>query len=74
MTDKNMAAFPRTEYDGSAYEGMTLRDYFAAKALAGDFVSQNSESGFFTNDISDEWMKDRSKLFYRMADAMIAAR
>ncbi len=58
-------AFPVPDIDGSAVaEGMTLRDYFAAKAL--------EQHGFLTKpyDTTDEAAKD----CYRMADAMLAAR
>ena len=46
---------------GTAFAGMTLRDYFAAKALQG-----------MSADISDEvWA---ARWCYEMADAMIQAR
>ena len=54
--------------------GMSLRDYFAGQAMAGEFAAQNEITGEITNNTSDEWMLDRAKTFYRMADAMIAAR
>ncbi len=62
----NPAAFPRpfsgtTQY---AQDGMTLRDYFAAKAMqAKDFTVR-------PYDTTDETAKD----CYRMADAMLEAR
>ena len=62
----NPAAFPRpfsgtTQY---AQDGMTLRDYFAAKAMqAKDFTVR-------PYDTTDETAKD----CYRMADAMLKAR
>ena len=67
------SAFP---ISGSQYrhtEGMTLRDYFAAKAM----------QGFLTNDnllkASCEWHQDGSEisiaqLAYDQADAMLKAR
>ena len=42
------------------YPGMTLRDYFAAKAMQ-----------VLRNDLSAEWIAMRA---YEMADAMLAAR
>lgn len=56
------------------HKGMTLRDYFAAKAMAGDFAAQNELCGEIDNDTPYEWMLGRAKLFYRMADAMMQAR
>lgn len=43
--------------------GMTLRDYFAAKAMQGDFAAGNAEN--FRSD---------ARRYYEMADAMLAAR
>jgi hypothetical protein len=69
-------AFPRGGYEGEIYhgesvDGMTLRDYFAAKALAGILASglDHIDGG---GDNSD-WRRF-SALAYRYADAMIAAR
>lgn len=63
-------AFPRTERhnDGStvAYYGMSLRDYFAAKAMEG--VLSSTEPDETVNEVKFAgWC-------YRMADAMLAAR
>lgn len=65
-------AFPRQqwEYDGQnnvlqyQEEGMTLRDYFAAKAMQGEL---SRESGF-------ETPSKVAKYAYEIADAMLAAR
>jgi hypothetical protein len=60
-------AFPFVPGDGSALyesEGMTLRDYFAAKYMQG--VSANPECLYSDNDLAKE--------AYQMADAMLAAR
>ena len=59
-------AFPCTVYDASlemmiAYPGMTLRDYFAAKALATDCASTSSSAR-------------RATWAYSIADAMLAER
>lgn len=47
--------------------GMTLRDYFAAKAMQGELASQNNER---------EWndMYKLARYSYDIADAMIEAR
>ncbi|MBX8802960.1 hypothetical protein HBA92_19715 [Ochrobactrum sp. MR28] len=84
MTDKDQintggAAFPFQERndDGShhhSHEGMTLRDYIAAKAMQGDMAAQDAESGYYPNATSDETLIDRAKFFYRFADAMLVAR
>lgn len=65
---------PRWEGWGSPQEGMTLRDYFAAKAL------QGLCAGFPVNDI--EWPDSScpehydvaASHAYMMADAMLKAR
>lgn len=65
MSNTGGPAFPTEHTDTSGlYDGMTLRDYFAAKAL--------EQHGFLTRpyDTTDEAAKD----CYRMADAMLAAR
>lgn len=54
--------------------GMSIRDYFAGQALAGEFASQSEADGMIPNSTTGEWMVDRARLFYRMADAMLAAR
>jgi hypothetical protein len=60
-------AFPAMHFDLAENErGMTLRDYFAAKAM----------QGVFTNPVeSSEHGKDYIAMHaYKMADAMIKAR
>lgn len=59
------AAFPNSvphEFQ-YAHDGMTLRDYFAAKALAGHYADWGTHS-----------MNEIATLSYTMADAMLAAR
>lgn len=77
MTDKTGgAAFPvpATELHGTT-TGMTLRDYFAAKCMQGDFAAQDAvEMGYYTNDTPDEFLVKRAEFYYRMADAMLKAR
>lgn len=65
MSNTGGPAFPTEHTDTSGlYDGMTLRDYFAAKAL--------EQHGFLTRpyDTTDEAAKN----CYRMADAMLKAR
>jgi hypothetical protein len=65
---KNQPAFPQFVLsNGGAYVegGMTLRDYFAAKAM------QAWESRSDLDDISDVSKANR---FYQLADAMMKAR
>jgi len=50
----------------ASYEGMTLRDYFAAKALQGMFASGN-----LPKSVSDE---ELAAVAYQTADAMLKAR
>lgn len=78
-------AFPRQqwEYDGQnnvlqyQEEGMTLRDYFAAKALQG--LCANPGGPFQANNISG-WaivncdLEDIANESYKLADAMLHAR
>ena len=48
------------------WEGMTLRDYFAAAAIAG--LAEKPGEGCI------EYMQQRARVAYQIADAMIAAR
>ncbi len=53
-------------------QGISLRDYFAAKVAQGDAEVapgwNNDES------ISDDYLRRRAGFYYRLADAMIGAR
>jgi hypothetical protein len=64
---KNIPAFPVFPETGgghaAAFKGMTLRDYFAAKALQGLLTSEDIDVSYAT-----------AVLCYRMADAMMKAR
>jgi len=67
---KDIPAFPRP-YSGTsqfAQEGMTLRDFFAAKAMQGLFASDTSDW-----NQEGEW-GERARTAYEMADAMLKAR
>lgn len=87
-TDKNTGepAFP-TEVvntnDGWIHSGMTLRDYFAAKATEEDIKHyERSEDGEMVgvDTLGTEWRRPRiiyhtrEKAKYRYADAMLKAR
>ena len=50
--------------------GMTLRDYFAAQALAGELASQGPDTG----EWPDNHAEDLAKRCYLLADAMLKAR
>ena len=63
-TNTGGPAFPVPVNALNDMEGMTLRDYFAAKAMAADMIA-----GVHENDFA--WSAARS---YKMADAMLKAR
>lgn len=64
--DTEKLAFPHRGPD-SYSNGMTLRDYFAAKALMGMMASRNPNSPRFHPD-------DDAAYVYAVADAMLKAR
>ena len=66
MKDDGGPAFPHSRL-GSDADGMTLRDYFAAKALMGMMASRNPNSPRFHPD-------DDAAYVYAVADAMLKAR
>lgn len=72
----NPPAFPTGDIDGRPdYEGMTLRDYFAARALEGDWAAQDLEHDDFFDELSPFWvLKAKASLYYYMADAMLEVR
>jgi alpha-N-acetylglucosamine transferase len=63
--NENTFAFPWT-HDDITYKGMTLRDYFAAKAMQGmfEYWDENPHLGF----------EHIASCSYDMADAMLKAR
>ena len=66
MTDKQIPAFPtNTGLGQHQAEGMTLRDYFAAKAMQGMYAAHKFPSGIII---------DTAKEAYEMADAMLKQR
>ncbi len=64
MTNKNEPAFPNEGFNGwgEPFKGMTLRDYFAAKAMQA--MTHRGES-------NEKFVAEHS---YLMADAMMKAR
>jgi hypothetical protein len=60
----NPRAFP-----GNSNYGMSLRDYFAGQALAGNMAHDG-----LPNDASPALLEERAQLYYRLADAMLKVR
>jgi hypothetical protein len=61
----NPPAFPIVGQWGVTEQGMTLRDYFAAKAM----------TGLLTAEIVGEYSNEHvAEISYRIADAMLKAR
>ena len=62
---KDIPAFPcHPDIDNKLFDGMTLRDYFAAKAMQAIMTDPNLDMGCNTV----------ATLSYRMADAMMKER
>jgi len=59
-----MKAFPNYHYAGDAYQGMDLRDYFAAKAM----------QYWLSNPIDNRQIEKLCEGAYQIADAMMKAR
>ena len=55
------------------HPGMTLRDYFAAKAMQSIVLAEETAAWEHENTDALEY-KDHAEYAYRMADAMLAAR
>jgi hypothetical protein len=64
------SAFPQAEYPHLGQAGMTLRDYFAAKAMA-SILNAAANAGLAADP---ENAAPIAKASYFMADAMLAAR
>ena len=61
---------PRANETTHYNEGMTLRDYFAAKAMQGMLANK----GFIYGKTADEDDSNGAKRAYKIADAMMKAR
>ena len=59
-------AFPHDVIDSDKFKGMTLRDYFAAKAMQGNIASWPEDQLFNPKGIAEH--------AYGVADAMLAER
>jgi len=67
MKDTGGPAFPHYGGAGWMGPGMTLRDYFAAKAMQGDWALGSAGAG-------DDGFVSDARRYYKMADAMLAER
>jgi hypothetical protein len=65
--DTSGPAFPHPDYLAAGWAGMSLRDYFAAKAMA----ALNTESTCHDVLTSLDYVAETA---YKMADAMLKAR
>lgn len=69
--DDGGPAFPRDHaHDG--HNGMSLRDYFAAKAMPSAYASYCQYA--LANGWHEDWAYGVAQDAYRMADAMLKAR
>jgi hypothetical protein len=68
MSNTGGPAFPSAAFEQHEYTGMTLRDYFAAKAMQGyaQYSAANSKSVFSDQQLAED--------AYLIADAMLKAR
>lgn len=79
-TDDGGPAFPIREWDGvhGEYknEGLTMRDYFAAKAMQAMFAGQGARQVADRDQRYDEtnWAQVVASNAYEMADAMLVER
>ena len=65
MTDKTGGpAFPTTVYTNESFQGMTLRDYFAAKAMQVFMDGRgmpNDVAAMYSYKLADEMLKARDE-------------
>ena len=76
-TNTGGPAFPTTQENGcnSGEPGMTLRDYFAAKAMPFEFKEYWDDFAECENqNIVEYWREEIAESCYAMADAMLKAR
>lgn len=69
MTDKDFPAFPR-QHDKEGHNGMTLRDYFAAKAMHQFLAGSILPVGF---DATEQLLIAAGRA-YEVADALLKVR
>lgn len=72
-TNTGGPAFAVAELANIKWEGMTLRDYFAAKAMQTILASQY-EDGIYVGDLDNDSEDVCAASAYQMADAMLDAR
>ncbi len=69
MDAKSLPAFPcHPGVENPQFDGMTLRDYFAAKAMQGQIC------GVDGGEATDRFVGEVAAFSYAMADAMLKAR
>jgi hypothetical protein len=68
---KDIHAFPHTNHYGHKITGMTLRDYFAAKAMQGQLSIFENVTALAREQIK---LEDVCIASYEVADAMMKAR
>jgi hypothetical protein len=75
-TNTGGPAFPAPIIDANGHEGMTLRDYFAAKAMQAIYAAQVEwqSTGCPADAESLQVMEDVAGDAYALADAMLRAR
>nr|WP_308226938.1 hypothetical protein [Providencia vermicola] len=78
MPDKTGgAAFPASGHPDMqfvAQEGMSLRDYFAAKCMQGDLSNSDESLAGYGSQFTDAQLENFAAFYYRMADAMLKVR
>ena len=70
---KEPAAFPSV-VDGYIQDGMTLRDYFAAKAMQGIIIRFGEEPPYILNTSDNDAEAETAKYAYEIADMMMLER
>lgn len=75
MKNDGGPAFPVDKINAAIHDGMSLRDYFAAKAMAA-WITSPTISQLQTTCIKTDLIPSQaiSKMAYEIADAMLAAR
>ncbi len=63
----NEPAFPSADFEHHEFTGMTLRDYFAAKAMQGILTATLTPNTAWSQD-------EAAETAYNVADAMLKAR
>ena len=70
MNEKNkIKAFPNKGYQSDDFDGMSLRDYFAAKVMQA-IITNSDQQSIGIGEV-DNWVGDYA---YGVADAMMKAR